>query len=441
MDFQKEVLENGIRLITVPMPQVESVTVLVLMGAGSRYETAEVNGISHFLEHMMFKGTKRRPTALALAAEIDAVGGEFNAFTAKDNTGYYIKCADRHLTKSLDVLADMILNSKLEAGEIEREKGVIIEEINLYEDTPTKKISDVYEELLYGKSALGRPIAGEKNVIKSIKREQFISYINRFYRGENMVIVIAGGIDKIKNSKIKNKNDNEKFKIIKDLVSQYFCKVRYGKRGQWTKVKEEQTKPAVKIKYKKTDQCHLCLGFRAYPLIHPDRYALSLLATILGGNMSSRLFTEVRERRGLAYYIKTGTERYLDVGHLTTQAGVDVKRIEEAVKVIRNVKWQMANGKTKWQMLNMKKDLARAKEFIKGKLALELEDSQAVAMLFAGQELLEGRMRMPEEIIKEIDKVTAEDVVRVARDIFRPERMNLAIIGPVKKLEADRRGQ
>ena len=413
MVYDKQVLKNGLRLLTIPMPSAASVTMLIMVGVGSRFEEKKINGLSHFLEHMAFKGTQKRPTALDIATTIDGIGGEFNAFTSKDHTGYYIKAASKHLPLLFDVLSDMLLHSKFDPNEIEREKGVIIEEINMYEDMPIRKIGDLYENLLYGDSKLGRDIAGIPDVIRSIAREDFLSYLNRFYSPVNTVATISGGIQ----------GD------VKALTEKYLGEWHNKKPDSPDRQKDNQEKPGLLLKHKDTQQAHLCLGVRAFHNTHPDRYKLGVLTNILGGGMSSRLFIEVRERRGLAYYVRSNDEMYTDVGNFVTQAGVDVKRIDDAIKVILQEFDKIREKGVK------EKELKKAKENIKGKLILELEDSRNVAGLFASAELLEDRIKTPEEIMRKVDRVTAEDVRATAQNVFKEETLNLAVIGPYKNEE------
>lgn len=414
MDYQKQVLPNNLKILSVPMPQFQSVTVMILVGVGSRYEEKNINGISHFLEHMAFKGTKLRPSALAISSIIDGIGGEFNAFTTKDHTGYYIKAASKHLPLIMDVLSDMLLHSKFDPLEIEKERGVIIEEINMYEDTPMRRIGDLYENLLYGDTKLGRDISGRKEVIRKVKREDFVSYIDRFYRAGNTIVTVAGGI---KNGEIK------------ELVEEYLGSWNGRKIEKIEKEDDGQEKPGLLVKYKDSQQAHLCLGFRSYNLTHPKRFALSVLTSILGGGMSSRLFIEVRERRGLAYYVRSWNEQYEDVGNFVTQAGVDVARIEDAIAVMIDQFAKIREEKV------TSEELIKAKEYVKGRFTLELEDSKNVAHLFASEELLEKEILTPEEIIKRIDAVTTSQVQEVAQDILREKTLNLAIIGPYKSEE------
>jgi len=410
MKFDRKVLPNGLRIITIPMPSFESATSLVMVGAGSRYETEKNNGISHFLEHMAFKGTQKRPSAIDISNLIDGIGGEFNAFTGKEVTGYYVKSAVSHVDLCLDVLSDMLQNSKLDSVEIEKEKGVILEEMNLYEDTPSRNIGDVYEKLLYGNIPMGWDTIGEKDVIKSITRENFQEYMQSLYSADNITVVVAGGIDTEKTVK---------------LIEKYFGQMKRFDTLRYEKVIEKQEKPKIFVKEKKTEQVHIALGFRTVPLGHPDRYSLSVLAAILGGGMSSRLFHEVREKRGLAYYVKTGSEQYQDVGNLVSTAGLDPKRVEEGIKVI--VEEYAKISKLENQI--SKQELEKAKEFLKGHFVLELEDSRSVAGFYSQQEILEEKIENPDEIMAEIDKVTITDVEKVAQRYFKEDAMNLAVIG------------
>jgi predicted Zn-dependent peptidase len=298
--FERTTLSNGLRVITAPMPQAKSVACFVMLAAGSRYETRETNGIAHFAEHMFFKGTPTRPTARDIAGEIDAIGGEFNAFTGKEYTGYYVKCAAEHRDTALDVLVDMLRHSNFDSEEIEREKGVIVEEMNMYFDTPRDFVDYVYDDLLYGDQPLGWNIIGTKETVRAATRETFLGYLGRWYRAPRMVAGIAGALGEGLDSKLE----------------QLLGDVQNGSTGGPDSVELNQSGPQVKVFAKTSDQAHLRFGVPSYPIDHPDRYALGLLATILGGGMSSRLFTEVRERRGLAYYVYAYNQGYTDTGTL-----------------------------------------------------------------------------------------------------------------------------
>jgi len=410
MQFQRKVLSNGLRVLTIPMPSFKSVTSMILVGAGSRYETNLNNGVSHFLEHMAFKGTKKRPSALKISSLIDGIGGEFNAFTGKETTGYYIKSSVNHLELSLDVMSDMLQNSLFKTEEINKERGVIIEELNLYEDTPVRKIHDIYEKLLYGDSPMGWDIGGRKEIIKKLSREDLTSYMDSLYSAGNMVVIIAGGIDSDKTVQV---------------VSKFFADMKSFDIKGYKKMLEKQSKPAVMVKRKKTEQVHVAIGVRTVPLNHKDKYALSVLASIFGGGMSSRLFHEVREKRGLAYYVRTSSDHYQDAGTLVSTAGVDPKRVDEAITVILNQYHGIANSK----FPIADKELKKAKEFIKGHLVLEIEDSRAVAGFYGLAEILEDKIETPSEYMEKINQVTLDEVTDAARTYLVEKTLNLAVIG------------
>lgn len=409
MQFHKTILPNGLRVLTVPMPSFESATVLVMAGAGSRYESKKNSGISHFLEHMAFKGTTKRPTSMDITSLIDGMGGEFNAFTGRETTGYYIKSEASRIETSIDVLSDMLQHSIFDPKEIDKERGVVIEEINLYEDMPMRKIGDIYEQLLYGDTPMGWDIAGEKENIMSITREDFMAYMQSLYSSHNLTVVVAGGIAPQK---------------AVDLVTKYFGTMKRFDTIGYKKVVDKQTKPALLVRHKKTEQVHLALGVRTVPNEHKDQDALSVLSSILGGGMSSRLFSEVREKRGLGYYVRTSADHYIDCGSLVTMAGIDAKRIDEAIEVIAKEYRVLAMGKKP-----VKNDeLVKAKEYLKGHFVLELEDSRSVASFYAGQELLEKTVDNPDTLLHKIDKVTLIQVNDAAKKYLRGP-MSLAVIG------------
>lgn len=409
-DYSKKFLSNGLKVVTVPIPKAKSVTAMVLVGAGSRYETPQTNGLSHFLEHMVFKGSQKWPTAKEIASLVDGIGGDFNAYTDKENTIYYIKAASSYLELVLEVLSDITFNPLFLSNEIEKEKGVIVEEIKMYEDLPMRRVAEYFENLLYPKSPLGWDIGGTEKVIRGIKREDFLSYRQKRYVLENMLVVIAGGFSQ---------------KEGQTQVEKYFA--NYQSKGQVGKPNEKfiQKKPGLLLKSKKTDQAHLICGVRGNELGHQDRYVEAVLATILGGGMSSRLFTEVREKRGLAYYVRTENEHYLDNGYLATSAGVDIKRIDEAIKVILEEYAKIKKAKDV-----SPEELKKAKACLKGKFILDMEDSRNLGQHFGLDELLEGKGRSIEEVLRGIDQVSLADINRVANEFFKEERLNLAIIGP-----------
>ncbi len=410
--MKKTTFKNGLRIITVPMKGTNTAAVLVVVGAGSRYETKKINGISHFLEHMHFKGTKKRPTAKAIAEELDAVGGEFNAATGAEETYFYAKVGAKHLDLALDVISDIFLNSTFKEKEINRERGVIIEEINMIKDTPMQYIGELFEKLLYGKETVGWNILGEKKNILKINREDFLNYINDHYVAKNTVVCVAGKMD-----------EDQTIKKIK----KYFTDIREKEPKKRKKIKENQKRPESLIQFKKTDQTHFCLGVRAYNLFQPEKYALNLLSVILGGNMSSRLFIKVREREGLAYYVRTNAETYTDTGYLVTQAGVDNKKVEKAIHIV------LSEYKDIREKGVSEKELKKAKEYIKGKMLLEMESSDATAAFFANQEILTNKILTLKENFAKIDKVTVKDIQKVAQEIFVQQKLNLALIGPFKE--------
>ena len=414
MKFTRQILPNGLRVITVPMASVKSVTVLILIGAGSRYETKANNGLSHFLEHMAFKGTKKRPTAMDITTLIDGMGGQNNAFTGKEVIGFFIKAAAEHTNDCLDILSDIILNSKFPKEEIEREKGVIIEEINMYEDTPIRNVPDVYERLVFGDTPLGWDTAGRKEVIHKTKRDDFINYMSKLYSPNNMTVVVSGGIDP---------------KQVLTEVTRYFGKMKSFDTLRAKKVIVSQSVPGFFVKQKKTEQMHFALGFTTCPLKSKDRFPLTVLSVIIGGGMSSRLFNEVREKRGLCYYIRTISDHYTDNGTLTTYAGVKREKIEEAVLVIIN-----EYKKIKEKLVG-KEELKKAKEMLKGNLVLDLENSRTVAGFYGEQEILGQKLETPEDVLVKIDNVTVKDIQEVARKYFTANRLNLAIIGEVESEE------
>ena len=412
--FDQIRLSNGLRVVTAAMPQAKSVACFVMLAAGSRYETRETNGIAHFAEHMFFKGTERRQTARELAGEIDAIGGEFNAFTGKEYTGYYVKCAAEHRDVALDVLVDMLRHSRFDADEIEREKGVIVEEMNMYVDTPRDYVDSVYDELLYGDQPLGWDIIGTKETVRAATRDTFVDYLDRWYRAPRMVAGIGG-----------NLGDG-----LVPRLEELLGDVQGGSEGSPERVSYAQSEPRVRVHTKTSDQAHLRFGVHSYPIDHPDRYAMGLLATVLGGGMSSRLFTEVRERRGLAYYVYGYNQGYTDTGTLFAQAGVDIARIDDAISTVASEFAKVAAEPVGAG------ELEKARNYAKGRLVLSLEDPKGMVMFGLRGAVLEDRLREPDEVLAGYDAVTAEDVQRVARDIIREDKLNLALIGPFE--EADR---
>ncbi|MDZ4227209.1 MAG: pitrilysin family protein, partial [Patescibacteria group bacterium] len=392
------------------MPSARTATVMVMTGTGSRYEDKHENGLAHFLEHMFFKGTKKRPSAREISEALDSVGSEYNAFTGKDRTAYHAKVSSRFLDTALDVIDDIFLHSTLPPKEIHKERGAIIQEIDMYEDMPMRTVDNVFDALIFGSEhPLGRTILGPKANIRSFKRKDFISYLRKHYTPGNTVVCIAGGF-------------SEK-KVLAKLKKE-FSRLKNGKPSAYAPFHERQSAARVAIKEKKTDQTQLMLGVPAYPYLHKDEYALEVLANILGGGMSSRLFTEVREKRGLAYYVRASVERYPDIGELVVQAGVEHGKLEKTVQTI------LAEFRKIKRTPPSSAELKKAKAHIRGSMTLSLETSDAIAEHAATSLINIGRIRTLEEILKGVGKVTAADIQRVAKALLQTKKLNLAIIGP-----------
>jgi len=409
--FKKTTLKNGLRIITIPKKNTQSLTVLVLVGTGSKYERKETNGISHFLEHMYFKGTKKRPSATAIAETLDKVGGIYNAFTSEEYTGYFAKVAAQHFELALGWVSDIFLNSLLPEKEIEKEKGVIIEEINMIYDNPMSYVQTLWPKLLYGDQPAGWDVAGTKETVSKMTREKLIDYTEKQYVASNTIVSIAG-------------NFNEPLAIKK--VKEFFSKIKTTKPIKKPRVIEQQQKPNLLLHFRETDQTHLCLGVRAFDLFHPKRYVQDLLSVILGGMMSSRLFEKIRAELGIAYYINTNSEENPDTGFLFTQTGIDNKNVEKGILTILKEYKKISQEKVPVS------ELKKAKDYLKGKTTLLLESSDAQASFYTGQELLEKKILTPEEIFKKIDQVSQDDILKAAKDIFQPQKLNLALIGPFK---------
>jgi len=410
--FKKIVLENGLRVITAPMQGTNTVTVLVLCGTGSDYESREINGISHFLEHLFFKGTKKRPTPDDIKHELDGMGSLSNAFTSRELTGYYIKAAKIYLDQSLDLLADIYTNSVFPKEEVERERQVIIEEIHNDKDTPTIYIGWVWERLLYGDQPAGWDVIGEEKVIRNLKQEDFLQYFNHQYVLHNTAVVVAGNFE-----------EEKAIKSIKSLFGNVRSDMPARKKPL---VGVEQNQPALHVHYKETDQTHLTIGFHGFDANHPKRFVAEVLATMLGGCWSSRMWDRIREKLGLAYTVWSAHEFYSNRGYLITYAGVDHSNVEKTIKaVLEEYKKISEEGVGK-------EELKRVKNYIRGTTLIKLEASNAVASFIGAEEMITGKPLTADEVFAKIEAVTAEDIQEVAREIIRPEKLNLALIGPFK---------
>lgn len=416
-NFEKKVLSNGLRVILVPMENSEAVTIQVLVGVGSNNETKKINGISHFLEHLFFKGTKKRPNPGDINKELDRMGASHNAFTTKEATGFWVKSSIKDFDISFDIISDIILNSLFKKEEIEKEREVILQEINMYEDIPPQKILKKLISVMYGDQSMGWETLGEKESVKRIEREDIIKYRKVNYSVQNMIIVVAGNIDAEK---------------VFKKISGIFSKNRRGKYQSQSGFKDFQDEPQIKIIDKKIDQSHLAIGIKAFDMFDERRYALNILSTLLGEKSSSRLFMEIREKLGLAYYVGSMSWLLSKTGILFIRAGVShdnlKKTVEKIVEIIKDIK---NNGIAK-------KELEDAKSHIRGQVALSFETTDQVADFYGEQELFYKKIMQPEEILKKIEKVSQSDILKVTRDIFRPEKISMAVIGhheDVKNLE------
>jgi predicted Zn-dependent peptidase len=408
--FRERTLDNGLKVVFAPLAGTKTITALVMFGTGSKYESRSQNGLSHFLEHMFFKGTKNRGSAQKLSCELDSLGSEYNAFTSKEYTGYWIKVDSTKSEPALDILSDMLLNSKFSQAEIDRERGVIVEEINMYHENPMMYIEDVFEKCLYGETPAGREIIGPKENITSFKRQDFLDYFSTQYGSNSAVLVLSGAVTR----------------QIEEMVTKYFDPMVKRPFKEKLKTPDHQDSAQVKTFYQNGKQANISLGVRTYDTYHEDKIILKVLSVILGGSMSSRMFTEVREKRGLAYYVRTQTEFFTDTGYLTTQAGVPVAKAEEAIETI------LAEYQKLTEKLVDKEELQRARDLIHGRTVIAFEESDAVANWYARQAVLREDMVNPEQFFAAIDKVTAEDIQRVATNIFKSNKLNLAVIGPYK---------
>ena len=412
MKFKKTILKNGLRVITVPMKDNPTVTALVLVETGSKYETKKINGLSHFLEHMCFKGTVKRPTARDISTELDTMGAQYNAFTAQEYTGYYAKSDAKHFKKIFDVVSDIYLNSTFPEAEMQKEKGVIIEEINMYEDLPMRHVQDLIMQVMYGDQPAGWNIAGPIKNIKAMKRNDFVKYKKEHYVPSATTVVIAGPLSE---------------KEIMKEVARAFGKVAKSKKFGKLKTTDKQAKPNAIVKYKKTDQTHFVLGFRAYDIFDKRNPALNVLAGVLGAGMSSRLFHKLREEMGVCYYVRATPDEYTDHGIFQISSGVDNKRVKEVIEVILN----------ECKILKEKKisetELSKVKEILIAGMKMSLESTDDVANFYGGQEVLLHKLETAEEKAKKIKKVTALDVQKIAKEVFHSKSLNLALIGPFRK--------
>jgi predicted Zn-dependent peptidase len=411
MKFTKTILKNGLRVVTVPMKDNPTVTVLVLVEAGSKYEAKSTNGVAHFLEHMCFKGTKKRPKAIDISRELDGIGSQYNAFTAQEYTGYYAKGDAKHFKKIFDVVSDIYLNSTFEEAEIQKEKGVIIEEINMYEDMPNRHVEDLIMKLLYKDQPAGWNIAGEKENILKMKKEDFVEYKEKFYVPSATTLVVSGAVSA---------------KDVMKEVQKVFRDLPKKKKGTKLATVEIQSKPEVLVKFKETDQTHFVLAFRSIDMFSKLSPVFSVLSGVLGGGMSSRLFQKLREEMGVGYYVRAYNDAYTDHGFFQVSAGVDNKRVDEVINAVLEECKRLKNE------LVSNEELDKVKQYLVGNMKLSLESSDDIASFYGMQELLKKKILNQDEKAREINKVTASQIQKVAKELFTEEKLNLALIGPFK---------
>ncbi|MDO8560980.1 MAG: pitrilysin family protein [bacterium] len=408
--FKKEVLPSGLRILTAPMSGTNTVTVLIFVGTGSNFETKQNNGISHFLEHMFFKGTTLRPSKVQISTELDGMGAVYNAFTSSEYTGYFAKVGYQYFDRAFDIVTDIFLNSTLPDEEIERERGVIIEEMHMRHDDPQSRVAFLWEKLLYGDQPAGWETLGEEPVIRVLKRNDFMDYFHGQYVARNTAVIVAGNI-----------KDEQ---AVVEKIKKTFSGLRDGEPRKQPKVVEAQVRPGIISEDKKTDQTNLIIGFRGFGKNDPRIWPASLLATVLGGGMSSRMFLEIREELGLAYNISTGFDDYSTYGYFATGAGVPNDKLDKAIPAI------LGEYKKVRDEVVPQSELNKARDFVKGTSLIGLESSSSLATFIGGEEILTGKPMTIEEVFAKLDAVTPESLQAAARDIIKEEGLNLALVGP-----------
>ncbi len=403
--------KNGLRLIIIPEKEALTTTVAILVSAGSKYESKNISGVSHFLEHICFKGTSKYPNPEDISGELDGLGAHYNAMTGYEHTSYYAKVRNKTFKEVFDVVSDIYLNPIIRDKDVDTERGVIIEEINMYEDVPRQKVSDVFMELLYGNQPAGRNILGTKDTVGKLKKEDIVAYRNANYLPESTVVVVSGGIQA---------------PTALSSVSKSFSKLQSGAKMKKERVEEFQTSPAEKCLYQKSEQTHVILGVRTFGINDKRKYALEVLSEILGGGMSSRLFIKVREKLGAAYYIDASSDMLSDHGMLTVSAGIDHKKIDIVIGAIVDEFKRMKKEKVG------AKELEKAKEHLIGNLFMSIETTDALGYFYGLQEIMDEKLVSPNEMAKKIKAVTADDIIKVAKDVIKNNNLNLALVGPFK---------
>lgn len=409
--FTKRVLDNGLRVMTAPMTHTKSVCISMFVGVGSRYEDPEKAGISHFIEHMLFKGTDRRPTPKEISEVIEGVGGVLNGATDREYTVYWCKVARPHFEAAMDLLLDMLHKSRFVPQDLEKERGVVVEELNMVQDSPYELVELLIDKVMWPDHPLGRDIGGTKETVNSLRREDVISFLDQQYVPSNMVISVAGA-------------------VTEDEVLSAIDSAKIGWRTaprtrDWFPAVDSQHLPKAEVTYRKSEQSHFCLAVRGLSSLDPDHYALDLLNVVFGEGMSSRLFLEIRDKRGLAYDIHSYISHFLDSGAVVVYAGVDPSNINPAISAVLEQVGLIKEGLTE-------EELGKAKEISKGRLLLRMEDTRSVSGWMGGQEILLDRALTVDEVLEEVDAVTVDDVSRVSKALFVPEKLNLAVVGPYR---------
>ena len=412
--YQRTLLDNGLPVLTSSMPHTRSVTIAMFIGAGSRYESDEIAGVSHFLEHLLFKGTKNWPTARQLSEAVEGVGGVMNAGTEREMTVFWCKVARTHFHRALSVMVDMMLNPLLAPTELEKEREVIQEELRMTNDYPTNRVDLLIDDTIWPAQPMGRDVGGSQGSVRDITREQIQEYMRCQYTPSNSVMALAGDIS---------------HEEVVGLLAEALADWSPVMPKDWYPVQDGQDSPRIRVEQRKTEQAHLCIGIPALPLTHPDRYALGLMNVMLGEGMSSRLFLELREKQSLAYDVHSSINLYRDCGSLIVYCGVEPQKSERAITAIL----EQLHG---LQSDIPETELDKARELSKGRMLLRMEDSRSVAMWMGAQETLTERVRTVDEVVEILDSVSTSDIERVATDLISENRLNLAVVGPYR---SDRR--
>ena len=412
--YEHTTTDKGLRILSNTMPHTQSVSIVLYVGAGSRYETPEEAGISHYIEHMCFKGTPKRPTSKDVSDAIEGVGGVLNAATDRELTSYWCKVPVTHFHEALDVLADIVTQPLFDPEEIEKERPVILEELSMTYDIPSYRADLLIDEVMWPDQPLGRDVGGSRETVSEISRDMLLAYMRRQYTASNLVVSIAGNVS---------------HEQVVEAVEPLFRDFASHEAGAWFPVQEGQSAPSLKVERRKTEQAHICIGVKGLSADHPDRYALDLLNTALGDGMSSRLFLELREKQSLVYDVHSTSSHLKDCGSFIAYAGVEPKNVGRAIAAVLHELRRVKDGL-------QDDELHRVKEFLKGRLVLRMEDSRAVASWMGAQELLQNRVLTVENVLAEVDRVTLADIQRVANDLLVTEKLSMAVVGPYRSDKA-----